>query len=275
MPTRRAILVSALVLTARAAAAEGRQSPLAPDMERIAARGRLIVATAGYDLPPFVSSGADGALAGDDVALAKAMAGALGVEVAFDRAADAEAILDLVARGEADLAVGGLSVTLDRARRVRFSRPYLVLGQALLVNRPRVASLAQGRDPVDAVKAPEAMVAVVDRCAYAQYARNTLPRAHLVTYPRWQPDIVDAVLRGDVLAGYSDERDVDSALKSRPDAPLQLRKLVLDDAQDAIAVALPWNSLQLLSWVDLYIETVVAPRREIPSSRDDTGPANR
>jgi polar amino acid transport system substrate-binding protein len=275
MLSRRAILVSALVLAARSvAAAEGRQPGLSPDIERIVARGRLIVATAAFDLPPFVSSGADGALVGDDIELAKGLAAALGVDAAFERAADVEAIFDRLGRGEADLAVGRLSVTLDRARRVRFSRPYLVLRQALLLNRPRLASLARGRDPVAAMNAPEATVAVVAGGAYGQYASRTLPRARLVSYPRWQPDIVDAVLRGDVLAGYGDERDVERALEARPDAPLQLRSLVLGDERDAIAVALPWSSLQLLSWIDLYVETVVLPRAQIalPAPEDRSNP---
>jgi polar amino acid transport system substrate-binding protein len=281
MLSRRAILVSALVLTTRAVAAEERPPSLSPDIERIVGRGRLIVATAGFDLPPFVSIGADGALAGDDIELAKGLAAGLGVDIAFERAANAEAILDRLGRGEADLAVGGLSVTLDRARRVRFSQPYLVLRQALLLNRPRLAALAQGRDPVEAVNAPEATVAIVAGGAYAQYARRTLPQAHLVAYPRWQPDIVEAVLRGDVLAGYGDEREVESALKARPDAPLQLRSLVLGDERDAIAVALPWSSLQLLSWVDLYLDAVVAPRlQDALPARDgkpkpDRGPLDR
>jgi polar amino acid transport system substrate-binding protein len=260
MLSRRAILVSALALVTRDLTAAERRPSLSPDIDRILARGRLIVVTVGFDLPPFVVSGADGMIAGEDIELAKGLAAALGVDVAFERVADVGAIFDRLERGEADLAVGGLSVTLDRARRVRFSRPYLVLRQALLLNRPRLALLARGRDPVEAVNSPEATVAVVAGGAYAQYARRTLPRAQLVAYPRWEPDIVEAVLQGDVLAGYGEERDVERALKARPEAPLQLRSLVLGDARDAIAVALPWSSLQLLSWVDLYVETVAVPR---------------
>jgi polar amino acid transport system substrate-binding protein len=260
MLSRRAILVSALVLAARAGAANELHAQLSPDIERIVARGRLIVATAGFDLPPFVWVDPDGELAGSDIELAKGMAAGLGVAVAFERAADAEAILGLLARGEADLAVGRLSVTLDRARRIRFSQPYLVLRQALLLSRPRFAQLAQGRDPVEAVNVPEATIAIAAGSAYAQFARRALPRARLAAYPRWQPDIVEAVLRGDVAAGYGDERDVESTLKARPDAPLRLRSLILGDERDAVAVAVPWSSLQLLSWVDLFLQTVVAPR---------------
>src|SRR5262252_9297600 len=108
MLSRRAILAGALVLTTRAIAAEAPQ-PLAPEMERIVARGRLVVATSGADLAPFVSTGADGALVGDDIELAKGMATALGVDVAFERASTDAAMFDLLTGGEADLAIGRLS----------------------------------------------------------------------------------------------------------------------------------------------------------------------
>lgn len=256
MLSRRTLVSAALLLAARPALAE---ETLAPDMARIFARGRLVVATAGFDLPPFVVAGADGEPAGDDIALAKGMAAALGVAIAFERAPSTAAILDLLARGDADLAVAGLSVTLDRARRVRFSRPYLVLRQALLLSRPRLFLLAQGREALAVVNAPEAVVAVAAGGAYAEYARRVLPRAQLRAYARWQPDIVQAVLRGEALAGYGDEREVEGTLASRPDWPLQLRSLILGDERDAIAVALPWASLQLLAWVDLYLQTVATP----------------
>jgi ABC-type amino acid transport substrate-binding protein len=272
MLTRRALIASALALTARTGAAGEQRPALAPDMERIVSRGRLIVATAAADLPPFVSVGAGGELAGDDIELAKGMAAELGVAAAFERAVDTEAILDLLARGTADLAIARLSVTLDRARRVRFSRPYLVLRQALLMSRPQLAQMSQGRDPIAVVNAPEATVAVVAGSAYGQYARRTLPRARLVAYPRWQPDVVDAVLHGDVLAGFGDERDAESALKARTNAPLQLRSLILGDERDAIAVAVPWGSLQLLSWVDLYLDAAVAPHLRDGSPAQDAMP---
>lgn len=272
MLSRRALLGFALACAARSGAAEERPAPLAPELERIVARGQLIVATAGFDLPPFVTAAGDGAPTGDDIELAKGMAAALGVAIAFAPAASTAALLDGLARGAADLAVAGLSVTLDRARRVRFSRPYLVLRQALLLNRPRLAPLLRGREPLAVLNGPEATIAVAQESAYAEYARRTLPRAHLVAYPRWQPDMVDAVLRGEVLAGYGDERVVARALGSRPDGPLQLRSLILGDERDAIAVALPWASLQLAAWIDLYLETVATPHPGDAGSATDAPP---
>lgn len=252
MLTRRLIL-AALALAPRAALADG--SVLAPDMARITARRQgLIIATA-VDLPPYVVTAADGTLAGEDITLGRALAEALGVAHNFVQADTPDEILGLVARGGADLAVARLSITLDRARTVRFSRPYLVLRHALLLNRQRLAQAAPGLDLPDALDAREITVAVAAGSGYADAARRLLPKATLRNFPRWQPDIVDAVRQGEVHAGYGDERQVEAALAATPESPLQLRRFVLDGTRDAVAIALPWSSLQLLAWVDLFLES--------------------
>jgi ABC-type amino acid transport substrate-binding protein len=229
---------------------------VAPDIDRILRRGRLVVAATRFEVAGFVMTAADGRLGGYDFELTEGMAKAMGVSVEFSRtAANADEIIDMVARGEADFGVSKLSATLERALQVRFSRPYLTLHQALLVNRPRFAQVAKGRDPVDAVNDAEAVIAIVGGTAYRFYAQKQLPRARLKEYPRWDPEILDAVLHGDVLAAYGDEIDVRRALTLHAEAPLQLRASILPDSRDPIAIAVPWNSTQLLAWVDLYLET--------------------
>ncbi|HKW54630.1 MAG TPA: transporter substrate-binding domain-containing protein, partial [Stellaceae bacterium] len=129
---RRAFLASAVALAALPAAAQERaRTRRAPDIERILDRGRLVVAVAGFAVPPFVTLGADGALSGHDIALAQGMARALGQPVDFERAASFDDIIDKVASGAVDLGLSRLSATLARATLVRFSRPYLVLRHAL------------------------------------------------------------------------------------------------------------------------------------------------
>ncbi|HXZ00611.1 MAG TPA: transporter substrate-binding domain-containing protein [Stellaceae bacterium] len=262
MLARRALLGLALAaLSGRRgpAAAQG-PPPLAPDIKRILDRGRLLVAVAGFEAPPFVVTGADGEVHGSDIDLALGMAKALGVAVGFDRRARSfDEVIDLVARHEADLAVSKLRETLDRAARVRFSRPYLVLHRALLFNRPRIAEIAKGRDPIDVMGELDAAVGLVGAAADLDDARRLLPRARLREYPRWEPELLDAVLRGDVVAAYRDELDVKRALAMRPDMPLRLRAAILADARDLIAVALPWDSAQLLAWVDFYLESEIKP----------------
>lgn len=257
---RRAFFILILGVLAHPAAADERsRSTLAPDMQRIFDRGRLIVAVSGADAPPFVMTGVDNKLAGYDIDLAEGMGKALGVPVGFDRSAHtANEVIDVVARGAADLAISKLIATPDRAVQVRFSRPYLTLRQALLFNRLRFAQLAKGRQPIDVINEPDMSIAVVSGGAYGDYAKRLLPRAHIEGYSAWQPDILDAVLHGVVAAGYGDEVEIRRLVAARPDAPLQLRTVILDDLRDPLAVALPWPSAQLLAWVDLYLETSVA-----------------
>src|SRR6185312_1021643 len=203
---RRAFLASTGALAALPAVAQPRMRR-APDIERIFDRGRLVAALAGFAVPPFVTLGTDGALGGHDIALAQGMARALGLPVAFERAASFDAIIDSVASGTADLGLGRLSATLARAELVRFSRPYLVLHDALLVSRPRFARLAPDGEPAAALKAGDAPLGIVPGTA----------------------------------------------------APLQLRAVVLPETRDPIAVALPWDSFQLLAWVDLYLDSTGPP----------------
>lgn len=262
MPPRRAflsLLLAALAATPRFARGEA-PATLAPDIKRILDRGRLVVAVAGFALPPFVMDGPGGKPEGSDIDLAQGMATALGVAVAFDRRARSfDELIEQVARHDADLALSRLGETLDRATRVRFSRPYLVLREALLLNRPRFAQTAKDGDPVAVLNTSGATVGVVAGTAAAADVRRLLPQAKRQEYPRWQPDLVDAVLRGALSAGLGDELQVRQALAARPEAPLQLRPAVLDDAQERIAVAVPWDSTQLLAWIDLYLETQVKP----------------
>ena len=254
---RRAFLASAVALAAVPAAAQPR--PRAPDMRRIFDRGRLVAAVAGFAVPPFVTLAADGALGGHDIALAQGMARALGLPIAFERAASFDAVIDSVASGTADLGLGRLSATLARAALVRFSRPYLVLHHALLVSRPRFARLAPDGEPLAALAAGDAPLAIVPGTAAAEYARRLVAPARLRAYRRWDPDVVDAVRGGEVLAALGDEVEVKRALAARADAPLQLRAVVLPETRDAIAVALPWDSAQLVAWVDLYLDGLGPP----------------
>jgi len=268
MSRRCAFLAVALAIlcAGRSSLADEAARPiLAPEMQRIVDRGRLVVAVAGFDLAPFVVTEADGRVAGYDIGLAKGMAKALGVSVEFNRQARTpDEVIDIVARGDADIGLSRLSTTLDRAMRIRFSRPYLVLHQALLLNRLAFAQNANGRDPIEVAKAPGAMIAIRRGTDYGTYARRLLPGAQLRTYADWQPDIIDAVISGEVTAGYGDELEVKRVLAQREDAPLRLRIAVLSDARDPIAAALPWGSAQLLAWVDLYLENA-----GLPATADD------
>ncbi len=238
-------------------AAAAPEPELAPDIARILERGRLIVAVPEGRAPPFLERSED-RLVGTDVALAREIAQTFGVALTLDPRADGiEGVIGRVMRREADLGLGGIAVDLARAKRVRFSRPYAILEQALLVNRARFAQPGAA-DPLAALNRADVTVALrADRPDAA--LRSLLPDAAIRRYPNWAPDMVEAVSRGEVAAALGDEAEIGDALRAAPDAPLRLRALTIAALRQSIAAVLPWNSVQLALWLDLFLERAGAP----------------
>lgn len=226
-----------------------------PDIQRIRDRGKLIVAVLGVDNPPFFMTLADGSLGGLDIELAKALAQQLEVDLEINRSAQTfDQVVDQVYRLEADLAISKISRTLNRGQRVRFSRPYLSMRQGLLVNRLQLAQQSQNRRTTEAVRTLAGPVGVIQNSSYVGFLGQKFPQATVVEMPTWE-DAVQAVTQGDVLAAYRDELEVKKVMLVQPDASLNLQTVALTDAQDHLAMVLPWDSSHLLSWVDLYLET--------------------
>ncbi len=101
----------------------------------------LRVAIISLDIPPFVFR-TDGHLQGADIDLVRGFAESISVKPVFVPAGNNYArVIEAVSRGQADMAISELSKTMSRARKVLFSRPYMVSGITLLVNRLTEARL--------------------------------------------------------------------------------------------------------------------------------------
>lgn len=72
-------------------------------------------------------------IVGFDIELARVFAESLGVKLTLVKRKGVAEALDAVAAGEADIAMSGLSRTLERAKRFYFSDPYHVSGLVILV----------------------------------------------------------------------------------------------------------------------------------------------
>ncbi len=97
-------------------------------LDEIVAHGVLKVATTG-DYRPFTAlDKASGVYSGLDIDLARSLGAALGVKVEFVETSWANLAKDFDA-GAFDIAMGGVSVTLERAKKGYFSIPYLREGK--------------------------------------------------------------------------------------------------------------------------------------------------
>ncbi|NEQ50594.1 MAG: transporter substrate-binding domain-containing protein [Leptolyngbya sp. SIO3F4] len=231
------------------------RSEMSPDIQRILDRGTLVVAVLGTDNPPFFMSDA-GNLEGLDIKIAQGLADALGVDLEFNRSAETfNEVVDKVYQLEADIAISKLSRTLSRAKRVRFSRPYVTMRQGLLANRLQLAAQqTQGNQLIEAIRNFNGDVGVIEGSSYVGFIKQKFPKATIQEYPTWD-DIVEAVVNGDVQAAYRDELEVKKVILKNPDAALRLQTIALTDTQDQIAMALPWDSQNLKDFVDQYLDT--------------------
>ena len=228
------------------------------EMQRIFDRGTLIVAMHAEDAPPFFMHDEKGRFYGLDVELARDIGRRLGVKVVFNREAETyDGVVDMIVRREADIAISYLSSTLERSKRVRFTNPYIVSNLALLVNRLMAAKKKRSKKSLsDILKTQGEKIGVLRDSSHIGYVKELFPRVEVKTYKAFDPYIVDAVLNGDCFAGFFDEVEVKRVIKRSPEYLLKLQMVVLKDAEDAIAMAVPWDSLHFLSWLNLYMKTV-------------------
>ena len=225
---------------------------LAPDIARIVTRGELVVAMLGVDTPPFFYE-KNGELVGLEVDLAKAMAKELGVKVRFNRSAKTfNATVDLVAKGEADMAISKISRTLARSQIISFTQPYLTLNHALILNRVAFAQFARERPVTDVIRRYNGTIGVIAKSSFQDYAGRYFPKAKVKEYPGW-PDVLKALEKGEVMAAYRDEFEIKRILKSDPTSSLTLRTVTLKDLEDTLGIAIGINDRTLLAFANEYL----------------------
>lgn len=215
---RRAAIAAGLLGLAAASGARA-QAPQSL-LDTIQSRGALQICTTG-DYKPFTLA-KDGAFEGIDIELAKSLAKALGVEAKFVQTKWADLLTDM-GSGKCDVAMGGISVTLDRQKKVFFSAPYLVNGKAPIV---RCADKTKFQTVADIDK-PETRVIVNPGGTNERFVRANFKQAKIEVFPD-NVTIFDEILAGkaDLMIAESIEVKVQEKAKPglcavNPDEPLQ------------------------------------------------------
>lgn len=235
-----------------------------PDIGGIIGRGKLTVAMYRHDMPPFFMRGADGAMKGIDVRLAQEIAANLGIGIEFNRTADTfNAVVDIVARGEADIGISLLSATPQRAMKVLFSEPYQTVLPALLVNRLSEVRVKKGNTLEKILQRPENPIGVIGGSAYERFARDYFPRARIIPYPDWI-SLKRALVGGEVFSVLQSEATLNIMIAEEPELYATMRKVVWKGRADYIVCALPLASVHFLRWVN----TLIAGRPQRESSRE-------
>ncbi len=118
-------LASSGAVLADTTADTGASSP-ASHLDTIMTRGTLRVCTTG-DYKPYSFLKPDGTFEGIDIDMADSLAKSLGVKSEFVKTTWPNLMKDFIAK--CDVAVGGVSTTLERQKHVFFTEPYMVDGK--------------------------------------------------------------------------------------------------------------------------------------------------
>jgi cyclohexadienyl dehydratase len=156
-------------------------APPTPTQDTLGAvhrRGVLRVCSTGDYRPFTYHDPRSGAWSGIDIDMAQDMAQQLGVPMQVVPTTWAKMVQNLTA-GRCNIAMGGISVTPDRAAQASFSDPYLQDGKAPITrcaDVDRFQTLAQ-------IDKPGVRVVVNPGGTNESYDRETLKQASIVTYP--------------------------------------------------------------------------------------------
>ena len=241
---RLALLLLSAVLSV--APAFGQTAP--SRLDDIVKSSKLRVCSPG-DYRPFSLQRADGGFEGLDIDLVQASAKALGVEVEMVKTAWPALMKDFVEK--CDVAVGGISVTLDRQKTAFFTAPYMVNGKAPITKCENVAKFQTVAD----IDQPGVTVIENPGGSNERFARANFKQAKIVIFND-NTTIFDEILKGnaDVMISESVETIVQAKAKPglcavNPDKPLQYGEM---------AWLLPRGDAAFKAWMDQWFHLAKA-----------------
>jgi len=236
------------------------------DIEKIVAKGTIVVAAYSNDLPPFIFKNADGSLGGLDVELAQDIAKRLGVSLVFERPTDNfNALADLIMARKADVIISAFSITPKRAMKIHFTADYLRLHKALMVNRLKTAELLENSQNIGALNKEFVVIGANEGSVYADLARELFPKATIKLYKSHRLGSAD-MLAGQIHGYLCDQTCADSYNhprewhKTQPPANwgLMIRTITLSEGDDPIAMATHYDDRAVNAWLNIYLSQIKA-----------------
>lgn len=161
-----------------AAPATAQTSPSSPSsrLDTVIAHGTLRVCTTG-DYKPYSYYRQDGGFEGIDIDMAESLAKSLGVKAEYVKTSWPNLTNDFLAK--CDIAVGGVSTTLERQKHVFFTQPYMIDGKTPIA---RCADVDKYQT-VAQIDQPTTRVIVNPGGTNERFAKQHLPHANLTVYP--------------------------------------------------------------------------------------------
>lgn len=217
-------------------------------LDAVQKSGKLRVCSPG-DYKPFSLQRPDGGFEGLDVDLVQSAGKALGAEAEFVKSGWPTLMKDFIEK--CDVAVGGISVTLERQKTAFFTTAYMVNGKAPITKCENVAKFQTVAD----IDKPTVTVIENPGGSNERFARANFKQAKIVIFND-NVTIFDEILKGkaDVMISESVETLVQQKLRPglcavNPDKPLQYGEM---------AWLLPRGDAVFKAWFDQWLHLAKA-----------------
>lgn len=213
-------------------------------LDDIQKRGELRIAVQTQG-PPFSMINKNGERTGSSVELAKLMAKEMGVKVVF-LDLDWDGLLPALISGKADLLAADMTPTLARATKVAFTKPFMYVG-------PVVAAKEGSKfKTTEACKAPGTKIAVLFGSTGEKFAKTAFPKGEIKSYKGGGTVLLDAVKTGQADCLLNDSSAVAGQAAGYPKGTFKVMPELL--AKEPLAYATRYDSLDLLTWMNLFID---------------------
>lgn len=225
-----------------------------PDIQRLMRQGYIVVGVPSFDTPPLYFE-QNGELQGADINIAKSLGQKLDLEVRFDRQSKTlDELINRTARQEVDIAIGKLSTTINRLKKLHASPNYIRFKQALLIDRTQLLALG-GKDAESIqklLKTEPISIGVIGKSSYEQYAKQNFPNAEVIGFPGWT-EATEALATGQVFSIYRDENEIKKIIMSQPQLAIRLKSVLFNDLEDNKTVYVSLANPQLAHVIDNII----------------------
>lgn len=246
------LLPALIVLLVSTGAMAQSSESATPVMDRIQARGQLVVGMSG-DMPPLNMTDKDGQVFGFEPDLAKMLASAMGVELDI-RAMPFNELIGALVGGEVDIVISGMTMIPARNVKVAFVGPYMRSGKAVLTKEE---TLARVKDFGQFNDRSRQLVAVRGTTS-ASVIQELAPLAQL-RLAASNREAIDMVVKNQVQAMIADYTTCLVALLQYPDAGLV--SVITPITYEPLGIAMPPNDPLLVNWMKNTLASLRASGR--------------
>jgi len=224
--------------------AAGLSHAAGPVLDRVVEQGELRVGMS-VDQPPFNMRNRKKEIVGFDVDLARALAGAMQVELRIVELPFGELLAALPA-GRVDMVISGLTITPERTQTVSFVGPYTLSGKSMITT----ARIKQVVKSTDEFNDPQIRIVALEKSTSETFVQRQLPRASLHSIADYNAGI-EMLLTGEVDAMVADVPILQLIMLRYPDAGLGIVEPQL--SVEPLGIAIPSGDAQFENLLRNYL----------------------